>query len=108
MIRRDYVRTAHAKGLPPGRVYYYHAARNALIPIVTFLGPAIVGLVGGAVVIERIFSWPGLGRLIVDAVNQRDYPIVMGSVILSAVIVIIGNLLTDFLLVLVDPRIRLS
>ena len=108
VIRREYVRTAHAKGLHPRRVNYWHAARNALIPIVTFLGPAIVSLISGSVVIERIFSWPGLGRLVLDAVNQRDYPLVMGSVILSAVIVIAGNLLTDFLLVLVDPRIRLK
>ncbi len=108
VIRKEYVRTAHAKGLHPGRVNYVHAARNALIPIVTFLGPAIVGLISGAVIIERIFSWPGIGRTILDAINQRDYPVVMGSVLISAFIVIAGNLLTDFLLVLVDPRIRLS
>ncbi len=108
VIRREYVRTAHAKGLAPQRVYFWHAARNALIPIVTFLGPAIVGLVGGAVVIERIFSWPGMGRLTVDAVSARDYPLVMGGVIFGALIVVAGNLLTDFLLVLVDPRIRLE
>ena len=106
VISKEYVRTARAKGLPERQVNYVHAARNALIPIATFMGPAIVGLVGGAVVIERVFSWPGIGRITVDAVNARDYPIVMGGVILGAVIVILGNLLTDFFLVLVDPRIR--
>ncbi|KAA3659266.1 MAG: ABC transporter permease subunit [Chloroflexi bacterium] len=72
------------------------------------LGPAITGLVAGAVVIERIFSWPGLGRLTVDAVSARDYPIVMASVIIGSILVIFGNLLSDILLVLVDPRIRLG
>jgi len=108
VIRQDYVRTARAKGVPRSQVYFKHAARNALISIVTILGPAITGLVGGAVVIERIFSWPGMGRLTVDAVSSRDYPIVMGSVIIGAVLVILGNLLSDMLLVVVDPRIRLD
>ena len=108
VIRQDYIRTARAKGVPKFQVYFYHAARNALIPIVTILGPAITGLVAGAVVIERIFSWPGLGRLTVDAVSARDYPIVMASVIIGSLLVIIGNLLSDIFLVLVDPRIRLS
>ncbi len=106
VVNKEFVRTAHAKGLPKSRVNFVHTARNALIPIVTFLGPAIVGLISGAVVIERVFSWPGIGRITVDAVNARDYPIVMAGVILGAVLVVAGNLLTDFLLVLVDPRIR--
>lgn len=108
VIRQDYVRTAWAKGLKPSKVYFKHAARNALVPIVTILGPAITSLITGAVVIERIFSWPGMGRLTVDAVSSRDYPIVMGSVIFGALVVILGNLLSDFLLVAVDPRIRLQ
>jgi len=108
VIRQDYIRTAKAKGVSKFRVYFYHTARNALIPIVTILGPAITGLVAGAVVIERIFSWPGLGRLTVDAVSSRDYPVVMASVIIGSILVIFGNLLSDILLVLVDPRIRLS
>ena len=106
VISKEYVRTARAKGLSERHVTVVHTARNALIPIATFMGPAIVGLLGGAVVIERVFSWPGIGRIAIDAVSARDYPIVMGTVIFSAVIVIIGNLLTDFFLVLVDPRIR--
>lgn len=108
VISKEYVRTAHAKGLSKRRVNFVHAARNALIPITTFLGPAIVGLLSGAVIIERVFSWPGIGRIALDAVGARDYPIVMGTVILSAMIVIVGNLLTDFLLALVDPRIRFN
>ncbi len=108
VLRQDYVRTALAKGLKRRVVYFKHAARNALIPIVTILGPAITALVSGAVVIERIFSWPGIGRLTVDAVSSRDYPVVMAGVIFSAILVILGNLLSDFLLVLVDPRIRLK
>lgn len=107
VIQQDYIRTAKAKGASSRSVYFSHAARNALIPIVTILGPAIAGLIGGAVVIERIFSWPGIGRLTVDAVSARDYPVVMATVIIGAVLVILGNLLSDFLLVVVDPRIRL-
>ncbi|MCB0005186.1 MAG: ABC transporter permease [Anaerolineales bacterium] len=108
VIRREYVRTAKAKGLSSRQVYFKHAARNALIPIVTFLGPGILGLIGGAVVIEQIFSWPGIGRLTLSAVTALDYPLVMGGVIFGALLVIAGNLLSDFLLVLVDPRIRLE
>lgn len=108
VIRQDYVRAARAKGVQKNRVYYWHAARNALIPLVTILGPAIGGLLGGAVVIERIFSWPGLGRLAIDAVFQRDYPLVMASVVVGSILVVAGNLLSDILYVIVDPRIRLK
>ncbi|MEM7335135.1 MAG: ABC transporter permease [Chloroflexota bacterium] len=106
VINQDYIRTAHAKGLRRTTVYLKHVARNALIPIVTILGPAITALVGGAVIIERIFSWPGIGRMTVDAVSQRDIPVVMASTIIGAILVILGNLLSDILLVIVDPRIR--
>lgn len=108
VINQDYVRTARAKGLPDRAVYVHHVARNSLIPIVTIVGPAITALIGGAVVIERIFSWPGLGRLAVDAVSARDYPVVMGTVLISAILVILGSLLADVLLAVVDPRIRFS
>jgi len=106
VINQDYVRTAQAKGLPERTVNRRHVGRNALIPIVTILGPAITGLIGGAVVIEKIFSWPGLGRLAVDAVSARDYPVVMGTVLVGSILVILGTLLADVLLVVVDPRIR--
>lgn len=108
VIRQDYVRAARAKGVQKQRVYFWHAARNALIPLATILGPAIGGLLGGAVIIERIFTWPGLGRLAIDAVFQRDYPLVMASVVIGSVLVVAGNLLSDILYVVVDPRIRLK
>lgn len=108
VMGQDYIRTAHAKGLRKRTVYFKHAARNALIPIVTILGPAVTALLGGAVVVERIFSWPGIGRMVVDAVSRRDFPVIMASTIIGAVLVIFGNLLSDILLVMVDPRIRLK
>lgn len=108
VIRQDYVRSAFAKGVPTGRVYFWHAARNALIPLVTVLGPAIGGLLGGAVITETIFSWPGMGRLMIGAVFKRDYPLLMANVIIGAVLVVFGNLLSDLLYVVVDPRIRLK
>ena len=107
VIRMEYVRTAKAKGLSNSTIYFKHAARNALIPIATFLGPAVASLIGGAVVIERIFSWPGMGRLIFDAISQRDYPLIMASVVIGAVLVIAGYLISDVLYVIIDPRIRM-
>ncbi len=108
VIRQDYMRAARAKGVPKRRVYFWHGARNALIPFITILGPAIAGLLSGTVIVERIFSWPGMGRLAIDAVFQRDFPLVMATVMISAVLVILGNLLSDVLYVAVDPRIRLN
>ena len=108
VIRQDYVRAARAKGVPKRKVYFWHGARNALIPFITILGPALAGLLSGAVIVERIFSWPGIGRLAIDAVFQRDFPVVMATVMVGAVLVILGNLLSDVLYGAVDPRIRLS
>jgi peptide/nickel transport system permease protein len=108
VIGQDYIRTARAKGLASRFVWYRHAARNAMIPIATFLGPAITGLLGGAVITETIFAWPGLGRLAVQAVNQRDFSIVMITVLMGAVATIIGYILSDILYALIDPRIRFS
>lgn len=104
----DYVRTARAKGLTETAVTWRHVVRNALLPVATFIGPAIGGLLGGAVVIEQVFSWPGMGRLVVDGVFQRDYPLVMGSVMVGAVMFIVGLMVSDVLYVLIDPRIRLE
>jgi peptide/nickel transport system permease protein len=104
---QDYVRTAKAKGLSERVVWFKHGARNALIPIATFLGPAITGVLSGAAITETIFSWPGLGRLAVGAVTQQDYPIVMAVVMFAAVATILGYLLSDILYALIDPRIRL-
>ncbi|GAB5489875.1 MAG: oligopeptide ABC transporter permease AppB [Phototrophicaceae bacterium] len=105
-INSDYIRTARAKGLNDRTVWFKHGARNALIPIATFLGPAVVGILGGAVIIERIFSWPGLGQLFLEAISQRDYPIVMASVIIGAVLTVIAYIISDILYAVFDPRIR--
>lgn len=108
VIHTDYIRTAKAKGVPPSRLWFLHAFRNSLIPLMTILGPSIVGIVSGAVVTERVFSWPGMGQLAFNAALQRDYPMVLGSVMFFALLVIIGNLLSDIFYGLVDPRVRLS
>ncbi|HXV99178.1 MAG TPA: ABC transporter permease, partial [Anaerolineae bacterium] len=108
VIRTDYIRTAKAKGLAQTRIWFVHATRNALIPLVTILGPAIGGLLAGAVVTETIFAWPGIGRLTLNSAVQRDYPMVLGIVMVSSFLFILGNLLTDILYGLVDPRIRLK
>jgi peptide/nickel transport system permease protein len=104
-LRQDYVRTARAKGVPGTRVVWRHALRNALIPVVTVVGLSLPVLVGGAVLTETVFAWPGIGRLAVGAVFERDYPIIMGVNLLVAAIVIGANLLTDIAYCLIDPRI---
>lgn len=106
VVSQDYIRTARAKGLTERYVWFRHGARNALIPIATFLGPAITGLIGGSVVIEQIFNWPGIGRTIVSAVTARDYPLVMAATVYAGVATILGYLLSDILYALIDPRIR--
>jgi peptide/nickel transport system permease protein len=106
VIRQDYVRTARAKGLSERKVILKHAWRNALIPIITLLGYVFVILVEGSIVVETIFSWPGMGLLVVDSLQQRDYPVVMAIVLLSSVLILIGTLLSDILYGLVDPRVR--
>jgi len=108
VIHTDYIRTARAKGLAPNKVWFLHALRNALIPLMTVMGPAIVGVLSGAVVTETIFAWPGMGRLTINAVTQQDYPMVLGSGLFFAALTIIGYLLTDIFYALVDPRVRLS
>jgi peptide/nickel transport system permease protein len=106
VINQDYIRTARSKGLTDRMVWFKHAARNALIPIATFLGPALTGILGGAVITETIFSWPGVGRTVVAAVTQRDYPVVMAVTIYAALATIIGYLISDVLYGIIDPRIR--
>jgi peptide/nickel transport system permease protein len=103
----DYVRTAKAKGLPPDQVHYRHALRNALLPFVTMFGLILPGLIGGSVIIESIFSWPGMGRMAYEAILARDYPIILTVNFVSAVLVLIGTFLSDLLYLVVDPRIRL-
>lgn len=106
IIEQDYIRTAHAKGLSQRRVFNNHILRNALIPIATLVGPALGGLISGSVIIEQVFSWPGMGRLVITAIFQRDLPLIMGSVLIGAVLYIIGLLISDILYALLDPRIR--
>lgn len=106
VIRQDFIRTERAKGLPERRVIYRHALRNALIPIVTVIGMEFGLLLGGAILTETIFAWPGLGRYTVDAVYARDYPAIQGSVLFIAFIFVVVNLITDILYAFINPRIR--
>jgi peptide/nickel transport system permease protein len=106
VIRQDYIRTARAKGVPEYAVITRHALRNSMIPVVTLLGLYLPFLFSGAVFVEVIFAWPGMGRVIVDAILQRDYPVVMATSFLFAVMVVLGNLVADALYAVVDPRIR--
>ncbi len=106
-LAQDYVRTARAKGLPERGVLGRHALRNALIPMVTVLGVLTPRLLGGAVVTETIFAWPGLGRLAVEAAVTRDYPVILGATLLVSTLVVLSNLITDLLYVVIDPRIAL-
>ncbi len=103
---QDYMRTAQSKGLPGRTVWFRHGARNALIPLATFLGPAITGLLSGAAITETIFSWPGLGRFGVEAVTSQDYNVVMAVVIIGAVATMLGYILSDIFYAIIDPRIR--
>ena len=105
VLRQDYVRTASAKGVTRMRVIWRHALRNALIPVVTVVGLSLPVLVGGAVLTETVFAWPGIGRLAVGAVFERDYPVIMGVNLLVAAVVVTANLLTDITYCLIDPRI---
>jgi len=104
---QDYVRTAKAKGLPSEQVHYKHALRNALLPFVTMFGLMLPGLIGGSVIIESIFSWPGMGRMAFEAILARDYPIILSVNFISAVLVLAGTFISDVLYMVVDPRIRL-
>lgn len=106
VLDEDYVRTAHAKGLPPLRVYGKHALRNALIPLTTLLGLDLAGLMSGVVLTETVFNWPGLGRLAVEAVFNQDIPVIMGTVLFSAILVVGANIAVDVLYLAIDPRIR--
>ncbi|HEX9910000.1 MAG TPA: ABC transporter permease [Desulfatiglandales bacterium] len=104
---QDYVRTARAKGVPEEQVHYKHALRNALLPFVTMFGLILPGLIGGSVIIESIFAWPGMGRMAYEAILARDYPIVLTVNFISAVLVLVGTFISDMLYMVVDPRIRL-
>lgn len=103
-----YVRTTHSKGLPPQVVTFRHTVRNALVPILTITGIQLATLLGGVIVVEVVFAWPGLGRLVYNAVAARDYPLIQGTVLLIAALFLLINLLVDVLYAVVDPRIRLA
>ncbi len=105
-LRQNYIRTARAKGLSERRVLYRHALRNAILPLITILGLSVPGLLGGSVIFESIFSIPGMGRLFFNSVFSRDYPVVMGVLVLGALLTLIGNLLADMAYGFADPRIR--
>ena len=106
VLREDYVRTARAKGLSRMRVIGVHAFRNALIPVVTVIGLQVGTLLAGAILTETIFSWPGIGKWLVEAIHRRDYPVVQGGILLSATIIILVNLIVDVLYGVINPRIR--
>lgn len=108
VIRQDYVRTAKAKGVPPRRVLWHHAFRNTLIPLVTLFGLTLPHLLSGAVILEQIFAWPGIGNLFFEAISQRDYDTLMGLTLLFSVMALIGQLLADVLYAVVDPRVSYS
>jgi peptide/nickel transport system permease protein len=106
VLREDYVRTAMAKGLVYRKVVTRHALRNALIPAITVIGYSLGGLLGGAVVTETVFTIPGMGRLVVQSISRRDYPLIQGAIMIIAAIYVIVNLIVDILYVYIDPRIR--
>lgn len=108
VINQDYIRTARAKGLKEKVVIYKHALRNAAVPIVTYLGLCIPGLFAGSLITETVFAWPGIGRLAYEAIGNRDYTLLMGFNMISAVLLIAGNLLADILYSIVDPRVKLK
>jgi len=108
VIRQDYIRTARAKGVGPVRILWHHAFRNTLIPFVTLIGLTLPALLSGAVILEQIFTWPGIGSLMFESINMRDYPVIMGLTLMFSTVTLLGQLLADFLYSVVDPRVTYS
>ena len=106
VIRQDYIKTATAKGLPESKIIFNHAFRNALMPIVTILGLSVPGLIGGGVIFETIFAIPGMGQLFYSSTMSRDYPTIMGILVIGAILTLFGNLIADISYAIVDPRVR--
>ncbi|MDF0728617.1 ABC transporter permease [Cytobacillus sp. S13-E01] len=106
VVKQDYMRTARAKGFKQNKVVYKHGLRNGLIPVITIFGLMLPGFIGGSVIVESVFAWPGIGKLFIDSSFQRDYPVIMALTVISAVFVVIGNLLADILYAVFDPRIE--
>ena len=107
-LAQDYVRTARAKGLKAVRIIYLHVLRNALIPVVSVVGVLVPRLLGGAVVTETVFGWPGMGQLMVQAASERDYPLVMGLTVIMTLAVVIMNLIVDLVYSVIDARVRVT
>jgi peptide/nickel transport system permease protein len=105
VIRQDYIRTARAKGVGPVRVLLHHAFRNTLIPLVTMIGLTLPVLLSGSIILEQIFSWPGMGKLFFESIRERDYPTMMGLMLMFSVLTLLGQMLADFLYAVVDPRV---
>jgi len=108
VIRQDYIRTARAKGVSPRNIVFHHAFRNTLIPFVTLLGLSLPGLLGGSIIIEQIFNWPGMGQEFFKSIAARDYPLIMGMTLLFSFLTLLGQLLADILYAVVDPRVKLD
>jgi peptide/nickel transport system permease protein len=108
VIRQDFIRTARAKGAGPMRVLIVHAFRNTMIPFVTMIGLTLPGIISGYVILESVFSWPGMGLLFLDSITYRDYPVIMGLTLMFAVLTLVGQLLADILYAFVDPRVAYS
>ncbi len=108
VVRQDYIRTARAKGVGPIRILWHHAFRNTLIPFVTLIGLTLPALLSGAVILEQIFSWPGVGTLMFESINMRDYTVIMGLTLMFSIVTLLGQLLADFLYSVVDPRVTYS
>ncbi|MCA1031060.1 ABC transporter permease [Bacillus timonensis] len=106
VVKQDYMRTARAKGFKENKVIYKHGLRNGLIPVITIFGLMLPTFIGGAVIVESVFSWPGIGKLFFDSAFQRDYPVIMALTVISAVFVVVGNLIADILYAVFDPRIE--
>jgi peptide/nickel transport system permease protein len=107
-LSQEYIRTARGKGLPNRTIMYVHAFKNAFLPLITIVGLALPGLFGGALLIENIFAWPGMGRLTYEAVGRRDYTMIMATTLMFSVLTMVSNLIADVLYAILDPRIRLE
>ena len=108
VLGQDYIRTARAKGVAPMKIIFGHALKNSLIPVITYVGPMLAYIVTGSLVIEQVFAVPGIGRAFVSSITGRDYPLIMGTTIVLATLIVIMNLISDILYKLVDPRINLE
>ena len=108
VLGQDYIRTARAKGVSSGKIIFGHALKNALAPVITYIGPMIAYIVTGSLVVEKIFAVPGIGRAFVSSITDRDYPMIMGTTIVLSVLIVAMNLISDILYKTVDPRITLS